>query len=78
MRKILFILILVYGCSKKDDNQVTTEKKCYRFTFSGSVGVPGCARSATLDTCIDPWVDISKLKFVDKCNNDLGWFAKEL
>lgn len=72
---IFLVSLFCFSCSKKDD----TGKKCYRFEFSGSINPGlGCERPLPyLDTCVDPWVDISKLKFVDKCNNDLGWTATE-
>lgn len=67
-------LLLLASCSKSSPD--ATQKVCYTFTFMQSIGGPSCERTATLDTCIDPWVDVTKLKFTDKCNNDLGWSAK--
>ena len=74
MKKTLFLALLtILGCSKKDSNQNNNQKKCYKIVFGSSVGGPACDRKSPLDTCIDPGVNVSSLKFVDKCNNDISW-----
>lgn len=75
MRYIFLIaLALLFSCKKSSPD--ATKKVCYRFEFQ-IMNVPGCERPSTyLDTCIDPWVEVTKLKFTDKCNNDLGWIAR--
>ena len=76
MKISLFIMSLfLLGCSKKDNNQ-NGQKKCYTIIFISTVGGPACERKSPLDTCIDPWVNVSSLKFVDKCNNDLSWMIR--
>lgn len=72
--KIFAAVLLFYlGCSKKDTSQTNTQKKCYKIVFGSSIGGPACDRKSPLDTCIDPWVNLSSLKFVDKCSNDISW-----
>lgn len=76
MKISLFVVLLfLLGCSKKDNSQ-NGQKKCYTIVFSSSIAGPACERKSPLDTCIDPWVNISSLKFVDKCNNDISWIVR--
>jgi hypothetical protein len=76
MKKTLFIaLVIISGCSKNNNNQ-NSQKKCYTIVFGNSIAGPACNRKSPLDTCIDPWVNVSSLKFVDKCNNDINWTVK--
>jgi hypothetical protein len=74
MKKTLFFaLITMLGCSKKETNPTNSQKKCYTIKFGSSVGGPACDRKSPFDTCIDASVNLSSLKFLDKCNNELSW-----
>ncbi len=75
-KTVIAALFLLLGCSKQDSTNTNTQKKCYTIIFGTSLGGASCERKSPLDTCIDPWVNISSLKFVDKCNNELSWIIK--
>jgi hypothetical protein len=76
MKISLFVVLLfLLSCSKKDNSQ-NGQKKCYTIIFGKSIGGTACERKSPLDTCIDPLVNISSLKFVDKCNNDISWTVR--
>jgi len=69
MKKTIFaLMIILAGCSKASTDQ--PQKKCYHVQFGINGGGAACHRS-DIDTCVDPWVEVQNIQFVDKCNNDL-------